>query len=162
MLATVLLAVATGGLAVAVSEMAVASAVGARIAAAADPFGEMPSRVVLSVPEAAVPEVEARAAVHGVEVADIGVAGGDRITIEPAGGSTIDVGLADAVQAWRDRLPASLGAGVARAHRAHDHVAGDAVGLGGVDQLEGAAEVDRPLALGATARAGAGGARWDP
>jgi phosphoribosylformylglycinamidine synthase len=104
--------VATGGLAVAVSEMAVGSGIGVTVSAPGDDvFGEAPSRVVLSVPEPAVPEVQERARVRGVEVADLGVAGGDRITI----GSAIDLPLAEATAAWRDRLPAALGAGVAQA-----------------------------------------------
>jgi phosphoribosylformylglycinamidine synthase len=101
--------VAAGGLGLAVAEMAVASGVGARVTPPADDvFGEAPSRLVLSVPEDALAEVQGRAEVHGVPVADIGVAGGDRITL----GTVIDVGLADAVGVWRDRLPAALGAGV--------------------------------------------------
>jgi phosphoribosylformylglycinamidine synthase len=103
--------VATGGLAVAVSEMAVGSGIGVTVSAPGDDvFGEAPSRVVLSVPEPAVPEVQERARVRGVEVVDLGVAGGDRITI----GSAIDLTLAEATAAWRDRLPAALGAGVAQ------------------------------------------------
>jgi hypothetical protein len=43
-----------------------------------------------------------------VEVVDLGVAGGDRIAIGPA----IDLALDEVRAAWRDRLPAALGAGV--------------------------------------------------
>jgi hypothetical protein len=46
--------------------------------------------------------------VHGVDVVDLGVAGGDRITI----GTAIDLGLDEVTAAWRDRLPTALGAGV--------------------------------------------------
>ncbi|MBV9953471.1 MAG: phosphoribosylformylglycinamidine synthase subunit PurL [Acidimicrobiia bacterium] len=101
--------VATGGLAVAVAEMAVGSKVGVTITAPGDDvFGEAPTRVVLSVPQGAVAEVQDRARERGVEVVDLGLAGGDRITI----GGAIDLGLDEVVAAWRDRLPAALGAGV--------------------------------------------------
>ncbi len=68
-------------------------------------FGECPSRVVLSVPPAKVAEVEARAAAAGVGVAILGDAGGDRLIA----GTILDVGLAEAVAAWRGALPAALG-----------------------------------------------------
>ncbi len=43
----------------------------------------------------------------GVPTARIGVAGGDRLTVK----GLLDVSLAEATAAWRDRLPAALGAG---------------------------------------------------
>jgi phosphoribosylformylglycinamidine synthase len=104
--------VAVGGPAVALAEMAVAGGVGARIARpAGELFGEAPSRVLLSVAEAAVADVRARAGGLGVEVVDLGAAGGDRLVVEGA----FDLGLDEMTSAWRDRLPDALGAGVAQA-----------------------------------------------
>jgi phosphoribosylformylglycinamidine synthase subunit PurL len=101
--------VATGGAASALGEMAVASGVGARVTYPADDlFSEAPSRVLLSVPEGAVGEVRSRAEALGVDVADLGEAGGDRLTVDGA----LDLPLDTVVTAWRDRLPAALGAGV--------------------------------------------------
>jgi phosphoribosylformylglycinamidine synthase len=91
--------VADGGLATALAEMAAASGVGARIrgVTTADAFDESAGRVLVSV----APGVE----VDGVE---LGVAGGDRFTIE----GVLDVPLADVVSAWRDTLPSAMQAAV--------------------------------------------------
>jgi phosphoribosylformylglycinamidine synthase len=102
--------VSSGGLGVALAELALRSGVGvnvARVADVAELFAESPSRAVACVtPELLVP-VE-RALDHaGVPFARIGVAAGDRISIK----GLVDLALADADRSWRDRLPARLGAG---------------------------------------------------
>jgi phosphoribosylformylglycinamidine synthase II len=103
---------AEGGVGLALAEMAVTSGLGVRV----DPpggadhrwlFGESPSRFVACVDGAARPELERRAAAAGVPVAVVGEAGGDHLTV----GRLVDVPLADAVAAWRERLPALLGHG---------------------------------------------------
>ncbi len=104
---------ADGGVGLALAEMAVQSATGCRIEGVRDHahlFGESPSRVLVCVAEDGWPEVERRAVGHGVPIAALGRAGGDRIVVE----GLVDVPLADAVEAWRDRLPAAFGAGTAQ------------------------------------------------
>jgi phosphoribosylformylglycinamidine synthase II len=105
--------VATGGLGLALAEMAVSSGVGfqaARIHDVAELFSESPSRVVACVaPDQLQPVLDACARA-GVPTARIGVAGGDRLSIK----GLLDVALVDAIGAWRDRLPAALGAGTAQ------------------------------------------------
>src|SRR5690606_21397259 len=102
--------VSTGGLGVALAEMAVRSGIGvnvARIAGHAERFSEAPSRVVVCVDADHVAAVERAAESADVPCARLGVASGDRIAIK----DLLDVSLADAVAAWRDRLPSALGAG---------------------------------------------------
>jgi phosphoribosylformylglycinamidine synthase len=102
--------IADGGLALALGELAVASGTGAHVGGVGDHgalFGEGPSRVVVCA-AAGRDEVLARAAAAGVPATVIGAAGGDRIVVE----GLFDVSLADAVTAWRDRLPVALGVGV--------------------------------------------------
>ncbi len=102
--------VGTGGLGLALAEMAVRSGVGfnaARIHDAAELFSESPSRVVLSVPADLLQPVLNVCDEAGVPTARIGVAGGDRLTIK----GLLDLSLAEATTAWRDRLPGALGAG---------------------------------------------------
>jgi phosphoribosylformylglycinamidine synthase II len=98
--------VSEGGVAVALAEMAVRSGVGFEVAGpltAAELFGEGPSRVVLSLP-AGDERIAARAATAGLELVDLGVAGGDRLVIE----GVVDLGLDEAVSAWRTALPEHL------------------------------------------------------
>jgi phosphoribosylformylglycinamidine synthase len=107
---------ADGGLAVALAEMAVASGVGATIAAPEDAllswlFGEAPSRFVLSVDPAAVGEVQRRHMAAGVEGAIVGEARDDRLTITGGTWPAVDLGLAAVTAAWRGKLPALLGHG---------------------------------------------------
>jgi phosphoribosylformylglycinamidine synthase len=100
--------VSDGGIGVALAEMAVGSGVGFRVSGIADHvalFGEGPSRVVLSVPEATLDKVAARIAAAGLIVADLGRAGGDRLVVD----GLLDVSLADATAAWRGSLPNALG-----------------------------------------------------
>ena len=101
--------VSDGGLVVALAEMAVRSGIGFK-ATYADAFGESPSRVVVSVPSANVGEVHRRHVEAGVPAEIIGKAGGERLVID----GLIDLALEDAIAAWRDRLPAALGAGTAQ------------------------------------------------
>ena len=107
-----------GGLAVALTEMAIGGACGFTVEAAgsltaltpsAACFSESANRVVLAVDETRVDEILGRAAAAGVPAAVIGIAGGDRLVWTGA----FDVALADAETAWRDALPAALAGGVA-------------------------------------------------
>lgn len=103
--------VAEGGLGVALAEMAVRSGVGfrvARVAGHADLFSEAPSRVVACVAAHTTNEVQARAEQAGVPVAQLGLATGDVLSVK----DLLEVPLAEATAAWRDRLPSTLGAGV--------------------------------------------------
>jgi phosphoribosylformylglycinamidine synthase len=105
--------VADGGLALALTEMAVRSKVGfviGGVSTVTDLFGEHPSRAVVCVAGELIDEVARRASSNGVPVTDLGVAGGDRLVIE----GVTDVALADAVNASRDRLPAALAGGTAQ------------------------------------------------
>ena len=71
-------------------------------------FSESPSRVVVCVAaRRAAARARARAAAPASRPARIGVAGGDRLSSRAC--STWP--LAEAIAAWRDRLPAALGAG---------------------------------------------------
>jgi phosphoribosylformylglycinamidine synthase len=102
---------AADGVGPALAEMAVAGGVGFTAsppdgAGHAWLFAESPSRFVLAVDPAAVGEVQRRTG--GVVV---GEAGGDRLVVE----GLVDVALADAVAAWRGRLPEALGQGTAQA-----------------------------------------------
>jgi phosphoribosylformylglycinamidine synthase subunit PurL len=104
---------ADGGVGLALAEMAVASQVGVAV----DPpegaghrwlFGESPSRFVLCVEPGRLAEVEQRCGGVAEATLDVvGTAGGDRITV----GTLVDLALADAVAAWRGRLPELLGQG---------------------------------------------------
>jgi phosphoribosylformylglycinamidine synthase subunit PurL len=101
--------VSEGGLAVALAEMAVSSEVGLSVdlgerPSAADLFGEAPSRIVLSVATASTEAVRQAALAAGLEATVVGRAGGDRIVIRGA----LDVGLGDAVGAWKGALAGSL------------------------------------------------------
>jgi phosphoribosylformylglycinamidine synthase len=102
--------VSTGGLGVALAEMAVKSGVGVNVARVADHralFAEGPSRVVVAVAPEVLANVVAMAEHAGVPVARLGLVTGDRIVVK----GLLDVSLADARDAWRDRLPNALGSG---------------------------------------------------
>jgi phosphoribosylformylglycinamidine synthase II len=105
---------ADGGAGLALAEMAVRSGVGAVVRPPGSGggnhrwlFAESPSRFVLAVDPAALGEVQRRYAAASVPGAVVGEAGGDRLTVE----GLVDVPLADAVAAWRGRLPELLGHG---------------------------------------------------
>jgi phosphoribosylformylglycinamidine synthase len=103
---------ADGGVGLALAEMAVASGVGVEVQPpdGADHrwlFAESPSQFVLCVDPAEVGTVEARAETAGLTVTVIGKAGGTRLSV----GRLVDVPLADAITAYRTRLPAALAQG---------------------------------------------------
>ncbi|MGI8752794.1 MAG: phosphoribosylformylglycinamidine synthase subunit PurL [Acidimicrobiales bacterium] len=102
--------VSDGGVAVTLAEMAVHREVGFRVGGLTtitDLFGEGPSRVVCSVPTAALDDLTARAAIARLAVVDLGVAGGDRLIIE----GSMDLSLDEARGAWRSALPQVLALG---------------------------------------------------
>ena len=102
--------VSSGGLGLALAEMAARSGLGvsaARIADAAELFSESPSRVVVCVDAEQVTTIEKVCAEADVPVARIGVAGGDRFTVK----GLVDLPLSAVRSSWTDRLPATLGAG---------------------------------------------------
>jgi phosphoribosylformylglycinamidine synthase II len=106
--------VSSGGLGLTLAEMAVRSGVGiqaARVADHTELFSESPSRALLCVAPEHITAVENVCADAGVPVQRIGVAAGDRLSIK----GLVDLPLAEAVDAWRDRLPVALGAGTAQA-----------------------------------------------
>jgi phosphoribosylformylglycinamidine synthase len=99
--------VSDGGLGVALAEMAARSGVGFRVGGIADHvalFGEGPSRVLVSVTPAALPDVTARVEAAGVSWTSLGVAGGDRVIVE----GLLDLSVAEVTTAWRGALPAAL------------------------------------------------------
>jgi phosphoribosylformylglycinamidine synthase len=97
--------VSTGGLAVALAEMACASGLGAQVepAASAELFTELPSRFVVATdnPEA----LCASAAARGVATAVLGRVGGERLVA----GALLDVGVDALRAAYEGNLPATLG-----------------------------------------------------
>ncbi len=100
-----------GGLAVALTEMAIAGGVGFEIELpgdvplAAGCFSESANRVLLSVDPASVSAVVTRAEAAGVPVRELGLVDGNRIVIRDA----VDVSLEDATRTWREGLPKALG-----------------------------------------------------
>jgi phosphoribosylformylglycinamidine synthase len=105
--------VSTGGLGVALTEMAVGSGVGyqaARIPDHAALFSESPSRVVVCVAPDKLQTVLAVAEAAGVLTARIGLASGDRCAVK----DLYDLPLDEVTTTWRHRLPDALGAGTAQ------------------------------------------------
>jgi len=99
--------VSDGGLAVALTEMAVHSGVGLQVDGVeshADLFAEGPSRVVACVRSEAVAEVTGRAGAAGVPVSEIGRAGGDRVVL----GGEVDLVLDHVTRSWREQIPNRL------------------------------------------------------
>ncbi|MCY3635160.1 MAG: phosphoribosylformylglycinamidine synthase subunit PurL [bacterium] len=95
--------VSSGGLGVALAEMAAVSGIGfrgARIHNHAELFGEAPSRVVAAVDPELLPEVEAAAAATGVTVARIGLAAGDRFAIK----GLLDLDVSAVTDRWRSAM----------------------------------------------------------
>jgi phosphoribosylformylglycinamidine synthase len=121
--------VSGGGLAVALAESTIWGNLGAavRIAVADSPaaelFGESPSRLVVSTPPRFGPAFSLLARQFGLPIQELGVAGGDRLTIELArAGATgaaeergsrvadaLEVPVADLRHAWEHGLPRALG-----------------------------------------------------
>ena len=97
--------VSGGGLGVALAEMSVRSGVGLQVSGIADHhelFTEAPSRVVVCTTRHT--ELVTRAAEAGVGFRVLGSTGGDRLVVD----GLVDVSVAAATSAWRDRLPAVL------------------------------------------------------
>jgi phosphoribosylformylglycinamidine synthase len=121
--------VSGGGLAVALAESAMWGELGAavRVAVSDSPaselFGESPSRIVVSTPPRFGPAFELLARQFGLPVQQLGLVGGDRLTIELArAGATgaaeergsrvadaLEVPVADLRHAWEHGLPRALG-----------------------------------------------------
>ncbi|NLA36130.1 MAG: phosphoribosylformylglycinamidine synthase subunit PurL [Actinobacteria bacterium] len=102
--------VSAGGIGLAVAEMAVRSGVGARLARVADHvdlFAESVGRTVLCVDVDRAREVIDLCELHGVPVTQLGAAGGEVLSVK----DLFEVPLAEAISAWRDRLPNALGSG---------------------------------------------------
>lgn len=102
--------VSSGGLGLALAEMAVASGVGvnaARISDHVELFSESAGRAVLCVAADQVRAVLDILEAHGVPHSRIGAAGGDRIAVK----DLIDVSLAEATSVWKHRLPDAIGSG---------------------------------------------------
>jgi phosphoribosylformylglycinamidine synthase len=105
--------VGTGGLGVALAEMASLSGLGvnvARVADAAELFSESPSRAVLCVAPDLLTTVENVLMEAGVPASRIGVAGGDRVSVK----GLLDLQLSEVAGSWADRIPAALGSGTAQ------------------------------------------------
>ena len=105
--------VSTGGLGVALAEMASRSGLGinaARVADHAELFSESPSRVVACVAPENLTAVENVLAAAGVPAARIGVAGGDRFSVK----GLLDLPLAEVAGTFATRIPDALGAGTAQ------------------------------------------------
>jgi phosphoribosylformylglycinamidine synthase len=97
--------VSGGGLGVALAEMAVRTGTGLRVGGVADHhelFTEAPSRVVVCTTRSR--ELVARAGAAGIGFRVLGEAGGDTVEID----GLVDLAVAEAAAAWRDRLPALL------------------------------------------------------
>jgi len=103
--------VGDGGLGVALAEMAVRSSLGFTVQGVAghvELFSESPSRVVVCVEGQAGGEaVLQRAAAAGVPATMLGTVGGDRLVVD----GLFELGLAQAVAAWRGAIPDALLAG---------------------------------------------------
>ncbi len=105
--------VSSGGVGLALAEMAVASGVGfsvARIADHAALFSEGAGRALVCVPADRARQIVDQAALGGVSVTQLGVASGDRLSVK----GLLDVSLAEAVDRWRSVLPDALGSGTAQ------------------------------------------------
>jgi phosphoribosylformylglycinamidine synthase subunit PurL len=94
--------VSAGGLGVTLAEFAVRTGIGLQVGGIADHralFTEAPSRVVVCTSSA--DELCAQATGAGLDVTVLGSAGGDRIVVD----GLVDVSVADAIRAWRSKLP---------------------------------------------------------
>lgn len=99
--------VSGGGLGVALAEMAVRSGIGVHVGGIADHrelFTEAPSRVVVATTSVAA--LTSQATDAGIAFRVLGQATGDRIVVD----GLVDLDLAEATAAWRDRLPSLLDA----------------------------------------------------
>ena len=97
--------VSGGGLGVTLAELSVRSGVGLQVSGIGDHhelFTEAPSRVVVCTTER--DELVSRAAEAGVGFRVLGTTGGDRIVVD----GLVDLGVAEATESWRSRLPSLL------------------------------------------------------
>ncbi|NQV06630.1 phosphoribosylformylglycinamidine synthase subunit PurL [bacterium] len=92
-----------GGLAVAVTEISIASGVGAMLDPGLDWFGEGPHRIVVAVPRSARREATTALAAIGAHHHPIGRFTGDEIVL---GVSTVS--LTEATTAWRNAIPSVM------------------------------------------------------
>ena len=111
--------VSSGGLGVALAEMAAASGVGVDVAGvpgSAHLLGEAPGRVVVAVAASEADPVLARAEAAGVPAVRLGEVGGPRFRIAGSDRSDlVDLSVDEVSTRWRDRLPEALGAGTTQA-----------------------------------------------
>ena len=101
--------IGTGGLGVAIAEMAIAGGVGvlgARIKTHDQLFSEAPSRVIVAVSTENMAVVENMAESMDVPITRLGLATGDQISFK----GLFEGSLADATTEWRNKLPNAMGA----------------------------------------------------
>jgi phosphoribosylformylglycinamidine synthase II len=116
--------VSDGGLAVALTEMALLGKTGLRVSLAGGGradlalFGESGCRVLVSVAADAAAAVEKAATDAGVACARLGTSGGDSIRIEAGGRALVDIKLSRIREAWEATLPAIAHADLPEAARA--------------------------------------------
>jgi phosphoribosylformylglycinamidine synthase len=101
--------VSDGGVAQALVESVIRHGVGATVAVAGDPFlelfAESSARCLVTVPDAALEELTALAARHGVPLARLGRTGGGDLTVE----GQFSVSVDELRAAWSATLPTVLG-----------------------------------------------------
>jgi phosphoribosylformylglycinamidine synthase len=105
----------TGGLLVTLAESAMHGALGASVGIGAPVggahrydellFGEAASRVVIEVEPAHVHALQELADQHRVPVVELGVTGGDRLTVDLGGDRALDESIAALSETWRRALP---------------------------------------------------------
>ncbi len=102
--------ICSGGLGLALAEMAAASGTGATVARVADHrelFSEAPGRVLLCVDPEGLADVLDRLTEAGVAHTRVGLAGGDRLIVK----GLVDLPLSEVVHRWSAALPSALGGG---------------------------------------------------
>jgi phosphoribosylformylglycinamidine synthase len=102
--------VSEGGLAVALTEMAIRSGFGFRVAGVAGHaalFSESASRLVVCAEPDAAQAIFRQATAAAIPATFLGGSGGDRLVVE----GLLDMALADADAAWRDAIPMAVAAG---------------------------------------------------
>jgi len=95
--------VSAGGLGVCLAEMSMRSSTGAVVGGISGPgelFSEAPCRVVLGVSPSAVSQVMAKAVSRGVQVTELGVAGGDRLVID----QLVDLDIGELLAARKESI----------------------------------------------------------
>jgi phosphoribosylformylglycinamidine synthase len=104
--------VSDGGIAVALAEMCITGPgigceVGIPTSARGDLclFGESGARVLISVDAAELDAVESEARTLGVPLMRLGSSGGDRVRIDAADGTLVDVSVGELHEAWNTALP---------------------------------------------------------